>query len=143
MKVSEPTGASPSRAELPTRCPLAERRGGPAPSVLSAFSMPIHRSLRISLTSLFDARCSAKRQAAFVFRETLPIRSGHDGDPRVLVLIKLSAFTRCLPACLSPKRQIAACDQFRKAARFECSLRANLQKWPHWHSPVSRTGLEK
>jgi hypothetical protein len=31
---------------------------------------------------------------------------------------------------------------FRKAARFECILQANLQKWPHWHSPVSRTGLE-
>ena len=31
---------------------------------------------------------------------------------------------------------------FRKAARFECLLQANLQKWSHWHSPVSRTGLE-
>jgi hypothetical protein len=31
---------------------------------------------------------------------------------------------------------------FRKAARFECILQGNLQKWPHWHSPVSRTGLE-
>ena len=31
---------------------------------------------------------------------------------------------------------------FRKVARFECILQANLQKWPHLHSPVSRTGLE-
>jgi len=32
--------------------------------------------------------------------------------------------------------------RFRNAARFECILQANLQKWPHWHSPVSKLGLE-
>jgi hypothetical protein len=35
----------------------------------AVLSMPIHRSLRISLTSLFDVRCSAKISGGFVFRE--------------------------------------------------------------------------
>jgi hypothetical protein len=29
----------------------------------------------------------------------------------------------------------------RKAARFECILQANLQKWPHWHFSGFEDGL--